>query len=157
MVIFFKSFPNKKIELDICWEMLKDIPEDQFRTSIKKIIAAKDEIYQSTNIVALIRKNAIIKNVLLAGEAWAEVLRTVSSIGSYGNPIFKEEIIFKAVECVGWRNICLSENIGVERAHFMKVYESLASKAKEDIVYSEGLTGKNERITDDRTNLIGVK
>lgn len=64
-------------------------------------------------------------------EAWEEVMRQVREIGSYGRPEFSHEIINRAVATVGWMNICLSEAPGVERGHFLRVYETFLRRERE--------------------------
>jgi len=144
MIVFSQSFPEKKYEANICWEMLKDIPDKQFISAIKKILATKEEIYKSTNIIALIRKNAIRNDIPVAGDAWGEVLSLVSSVGSYGSPVFSHSIIERAVKGIGWITICLSTNIGMERAHFLKIYDQLAERETKEVVLSEGLIENKE-------------
>jgi hypothetical protein len=52
----------------------------------------------------------------------------VASVGSYGTPTFDDVLTQKAVDCIGWRDICMSETIGVERAHFIKAYNNLKQR-----------------------------
>ena len=144
MIVFSQSFPQKKYDASICWEMLKDIPDKQFISAIKKILATKEEIYQSTNIIALIRKNAIRNDIPVSGDAWAEVLSTVSSVGFYGSPRFSHSIIERAVSGIGWKTICMSQNISLERAHFLKIYDQLEKREIKDVVLSEGLIENKE-------------
>jgi len=58
-----------------------------------------------------------------ADRAWAEVLDAVRRWGRYREPTFSHAAITEAVAGVGWLAICDSEAIGVERAHFLKLYE----------------------------------
>lgn len=73
-----------------------------------------------------------------AEEAWGEVMRLVRRYGSYGKfntetmtynlPDFSSERISKCVSIMGWLNLCMSENPGVDRAQFMKMYDSLKKR-----------------------------
>ena len=141
MALFFQSFPNKVIDLNLCWEMLKDISDNQFVSSVKKIMATKEEICQSTNIIALIRKNAIRHDLPLSAEAWAEVLSSVSRFGCYDyhRVEFSNSAIKRAVDGIGWKSICMSENIGIERAHFFKIYDQIIQREEKETLLSEGL------------------
>lgn len=113
----------------LMYNMLADLTAEQFLKGVKIFCLKHKEIYPNTNIIAYIREYAFIdQNRLSAAEAWGEVICQVESIGYYGKPVFSTPIIEKAVKCVGWRNICMSENIGVERAHFMRAYESLIDR-----------------------------
>jgi hypothetical protein len=64
-------------------------------------------------------------------QKWLEVLEAVKKYGSYneGQALASlDETTRQAVKTIGYRTICLSEKIGVERAHFFKIYNSIAKK-----------------------------
>jgi hypothetical protein len=50
-------------------------------------------------------------------------------VGHAGKPEFSSPLIAKAVDTLGWRTICLSDNVAIERAHFMQVYSGLVAKS----------------------------
>lgn len=54
--------------------------------------------------------------------AWAEVLEQVAMTGYYRIPTFSHPAIAAAVDAMGWRNICISEDQMADRAHFLKLY-----------------------------------
>lgn len=122
------TFPDKALDLDVYWELLGDIDDGVFLLAIKDLCSTTREIYPNTNMIALIREKGMSRNKLTAGEAWAVVLGEVSRTGSYGYPRFDDPIVAKAVDCIGWRTICLSTMIGVERSHFIKVYDQLKER-----------------------------
>ena len=64
-------------------------------------------------------------------EAWQTVLSEVERVGHAGKPEFDSPLIAKAVETLGWRTICLSDNVSIERAHFMQVYSGLVAKERD--------------------------
>lgn len=66
-------------------------------------------------------------------EAWGQVLKQIGSVGYYSKPSFDSPLITKAVNAMGWQSLCLSENQVADRAHFVKVYEQLLSRAEEDL------------------------
>lgn len=69
------------------------------------------------------------------GEAWEKVLKAVWHWGSYEPEKAMEsldELTRAAVKRVGYRDICMSENVAVERANFRMVYETLAARKKQD-------------------------
>ena len=129
--VLLQAFPNRKLDSGVLYAFLKDIPDQEFLKGITEIITTQKELYPDTNIIALIREKSLVKPQLVAGEAWAIVLRGVSSVGSYGYPKFDNSLIDKAVDAIGWINICRSENIAIERAHFLKIYDVLAQREKE--------------------------
>jgi hypothetical protein len=133
MGILAKSFPEKEMDFDILWSLLFDLKDDDFIKAIGSLIATKTEINRATNIIALIREFAEEKKAT-AGEAWGEVLREVGRVGSWGIPKFSDPLIQSAVECVGWQAICSSEEIMIERAHFLKIYDSIAQRRRIEVI-----------------------
>ena len=47
-------------------------------------------------------------------------------------PKFKDPLIQKAVDIMGWKELCLSENQVADRAHFMKIYDKLVERKCEE-------------------------
>lgn len=132
MSVLVESFPSKEMNLELIWTFVQDIPTDKFINSINRIITSKEDINSATNIIALIRKEALISDKKSAEMAWSEVLDKVRSVGYYGSPEFSSEEIKKSVECIGWKTICLSECIGVERAHFFRAYDGIVLRLEKN-------------------------
>lgn len=65
-------------------------------------------------------------------EAWEEVLREANRCGDWDTPRFSHPLIERAVRAVGFRAIQYSEALGVERAHFLRVYEALRTRAMQE-------------------------
>jgi hypothetical protein len=133
------AFPNRIFDNDFMWDYLNDLDDEEFLTAIQKVISSSKELYPGSNIIAIVRENAKVGKRLSAGEAWGLVLREVSLTGSYGVPKFVDPLVARAVEAVGWRHICLSENIMVERAHFLKIYDTLDIREKQEATYLPSL------------------
>lgn len=69
----------------------------------------------------------------LPGEAWEEVVKQMKIIGYTGKPQFSHELIEKTVQAMGgWINLCQSTEGMVDRAHFIKIYESYRSRHMEE-------------------------
>lgn len=68
-------------------------------------------------------------------EGWEQVMR---AIRRYGNYRYKEALdsmsplTKKVVERLGFTELCMSENISVDRANFRMIYETLAEREKKD-------------------------
>ena len=152
-VLLVKSFQDKQMDKGILWEFLKDLTDEEFSKAIKEIISSTDEINKSTNVVAMIRTKALCGEQKTAGEAWEEVLNLVQRIGSYSYPsYFSSEAVKKSVNAIGWRQICLSETPMVERAHFLKIYETISEREKNKI-----LSKPIKLLISDTTKQIGHK
>jgi len=68
--------------------------------------------------------------VKTSGEAWEDVRMAVRKYGFYQpeealNSL--DPLTRQAVQSIGFQTICMSES-GVERAHFLKIYETLAKR-----------------------------
>lgn len=66
-----------------------------------------------------------------ASKAWEEVTRAIRTHGSYNveralNSMSKD--VRGIVKSIGFREICLSEDLMVERAHFMKMYKEISER-----------------------------
>jgi hypothetical protein len=86
--------------------------------------------------VAEIRE-AVLKveqpNLPLPAEAWEEVIRQMRDIGYVGTPKFSHPLIEKAVQAMGgWISLCQSEDGMVDRAHFLKIFESYKNRHVEE-------------------------
>ena len=141
----FPSLPLTEEKLTIWGEMLADLTDEQFIQGIKSFCLAHKEIYPNTNVIAHIRDYALRDlSEKTAGEAWLEVLREIYRAGSYGTPSFSNPEIKRAVECVSWKDICQSETIGVERAHFMRTYDELIDRDKFNAVTRSDLSASKD-------------
>ncbi len=91
---------------------------------------------------------------LTAGEAWTEVLRAISKWHYYGKPEFSSELVKRSVEAIGWQTVCTTETIGVERAHFMRIYEQLVGREHERMRMLPEVRKLLERLTVEPAKLI---
>ena len=124
IALLLTLFPEKKISLEILWPYLNILTDEQFEGAVNYIISNEVEVRKSTNLIALILNTVREMHVDTGGEAWAEVLEQISSVGSWGTPSFSDSEISRSVTAIGWKNICLSTNISMERAHFFKIYDA---------------------------------
>lgn len=79
-------------------------------------------------------------------EAWSEVMRAIREHGSYRAPVFSCAAIAQAVDTIGWRNICMSEEIGVERAHFYRTYQTYRDRAVKHVDIAALVAGKGAEL-----------
>lgn len=128
------SYPNfKSLEdpqgLELWYRNLCDIPQELLETAVGK--------YISTNVfppsIAQLRQYAM---EIVTGQdtknettAWSLVQRAIRNYGSYREQealewIKKEDQIAGLVaQRIGFKDLCLSENIIADRAHFQKAYQ----------------------------------
>ena len=116
------------------YALMGDLSYDVCAVAIKK--------YMLTNkfppTVAEIRElasNIVNGDPLTWGESWERALAAVRKYGSYNKAEALESldtITRKCVESIGYMELCMSENIMVERAHFQKVFEVFAKREQTD-------------------------
>ncbi len=66
-----------------------------------------------------------------ATEGWNEVLEQIRTVGYIGTPQFSNAITARVVKAMGWRELCASENVIADRAHFMRMYEQIAARGEQ--------------------------
>lgn len=65
--------------------------------------------------------------------AWGEVQDAISRVGMYLVPVFRNQAIQRAVNAIGWRDICTDDNLAATRARFLEAYRS----AREEVLSAE--------------------
>ena len=107
-----------------------------------------DTIVDFTEALKPMRERLLANLVMIAqipaptgAEAWGEFKREVHRTGYYGTPQFSHPLIQRAIDIMGWREMCLSEDPeGVLRGQFLKIYATLDQRENENRV---ALTGGN--------------
>ena len=131
----FRGLDIDSDEAQIMYRFLMDLKPAQFEKGIMKFCQIHKEIYPNTNVGAYIREYALIDELSYstAAEAWGQVNQALSKEGFYGSPtnIISDKYILKAINILGWNNMCKSPTVGVTRAHFIKVYEQLIAREKQ--------------------------
>lgn len=136
--VLMTAFPNFKPSVqtpEIYYRLLQDISSDELKAAVLHCVsepgrAFAPSIGEIRGAVGDLRKH--VANVPTSYEAWQEVLRQISDVGSYGSPQFSNPLIDSTVRALGWRNLCLSENQTADRARFVQCYEQLLSRAERD-------------------------
>jgi len=129
----YPKFEVDEVKVQVWYEMLGDLEYSVANIAIKKLIM------QNTfpPAIAEVRKAAIeisSPRGLTAAEAWGEVVKAVRNYGYYRG----EEALAslspttaQIVRYIGWREICMSEDIGVIRGQFLRMYEQIATREQE--------------------------
>lgn len=132
--------PNKQA-MAIWYEQLKDIPYKIAERELYNWISKE----KWSPKICDIRQACALKlngNIKSWGEAWEEVVNLIRKYGSYSIEEAYEdmdELTRKVVKQVGYFDICMSENVSVERANFRNIYEQEIEKKKKDLQSPEGL------------------
>lgn len=118
--------------MELWYRELQDIPFPVAEAALRKWVSTNK---WSPSIAELREVCATVSNGEIPGwgDGWEQVLKAIRKYGLYnigGALNSLDPLTRQAVERVGFREICMSENISVERANFRMVYESLAERKK---------------------------
>lgn len=133
-------------------EMLSDIPPQILEAAVKKLIMTNKFLPS----IAEIRETAYGIKGTISGtaapdesEAWGEVIKAVRSVGYYGKPKFSHEAITVTVNNIGWQDICMTTNEGMNtlRSQFKRAYQLAAQRQKDNRDNAVlGISPNNEKL-----------
>lgn len=131
------AFPHAQITEDtlrVYVAALADIPLDVLEVAANQCLA-ECEFFPT---VARLRDTALSLTTDLERQptpfaAWGEVVEAIRRVGFYREPTFSTPLTAKAVSIMGWKELCLSDNQVADRAHFVKVYEQLLHRQKQEV------------------------
>lgn len=126
-------------QVEAYFELLKDIPLPVLKEAATR--ALMENQYPTIPPIGVIRKHAVdvlIGESLTAEEAWGKVIQAVRIYGYTANirDVLESlpDPVARAVETIGWLQICDSTNPEVLRAQFRGAFEKMAAKeAKENL------------------------
>lgn len=117
-------------EVAIWRSVLADIPYELAEAAVHYLIATHPYPPQPADLRATIAELTLPPDAkMTAAEAWKLVLQEVRRVGYYGRPSLPP-LVQDAVDCLGWREICTSEEPEVVRAHFFRVFTELQDRAR---------------------------
>ena len=133
------AWPGKQImpgrfEINLWYKALSDLDYQICQMALMEIIT---QSVFPPSIAELRKKCAEYTSapVKSSGEAWEEVRLMVRKYGYYREEealSSMDDLTRQAVKGVGFREICMSTNIAVERAHFLRLYDALVERKKQD-------------------------
>jgi hypothetical protein len=140
------AYPQRQLELgtlNVYAEHLIDLDFAAARAAVSEILT-ESRFFPT---IAEIRQKVFERRCGLpsAEEAWEEVMRGIRDVGSYGMPRWSTPELARTVDAVGWLNICLSETPGVERGHFLRIYEALRERSLHEANSGSLRIGAGER------------
>ena len=140
--------------------MLSDIPPQILEVAVKKLIMTNKFLPS----IAEIRETAYGIKGTISGtatpdesEAWGEVVKAIRSVGYYGKPKFSHEAITAAVNNIGWQDICMTPNEGMNtlRSQFRRAYQLAAQRQKDNRDNAVlGISPSNEKLKRLTGNLV---
>ena len=152
------SLDDNRLRLYV--EMLSDIPPSILEASVKKLIMTNKFLPS----IAEIRETAYGIKEIISGtaapdesEAWGEVIKAIRSVGYYGKPKFSHEAITVAVNNIGWQDICMTTNEGMNilRSQFRRAYQLSVERQKDNRDNAVlGISPNNEKLKQLTGNLV---
>jgi hypothetical protein len=95
--------------------------------------------------------------------AWEEVVANMREVGRDGIPYWTNGHIHRAVKSMGWYDICMSENIGITRSAFIKLYSEILDELRQNLIIhavlpelEEGSIGRDKKALAVRFNQDGT-
>jgi len=137
----YPKFEVDDLKVQVWHEMLGDLDYAVANMAVKKLIM------QNTfpPAIAEVRKAAAeLTNPenLTSSEAWGEVTSAIRNYGYYreGEALASMSLTTaQVVRYMGWREICMSEDIGVIRGQFLRMYEAYAAKERQDALLPDSM------------------
>lgn len=135
LVVLQRNWPDRTIleGTEDLWAMvLDDVSYEAAMFAVKLRLKSDNAFFPTPGEIRTVLIEAIM-GLPSPEEAWAEVMWAIREHGSYREPLFSCEAICQSVRALGWRNICMSEKIGVEQAHFFRTYQTYRDRAVKNV------------------------
>ena len=136
--------------IEVYYQDLRDLPADllfaaatKARTNASRNLAFAPSTGEIRRAAAEILRS--VRGVPSSYQAWQEVVRAMVDVGSYGTPSWSHPLIGQAVDALGWRNLCMSENAVADRARFIQAYEQLAERNETEMMEPPAVRGYIEQ------------
>lgn len=102
--------------------MLADLPFEEAKAAVTRLVQTSKWF----PAISEIRERVAESRCALDPPelAWGEVQKAISRVGAYHQPLFENPAVQCAVNAIGWRNICLDENLSATRARFIDAYRA---------------------------------
>ena len=140
---FYNDDSDKEAVVNLWHMMFKDVAYEALTAAVKMYISEGRFVPTIADINSkLAGLKKIGRNELEADEAWGEVVAAMRYYGSYNETGALEsmsELTRKVIKSMGFRSLCLSENIVADRAHFLKMYQIAQERKKQDDILPESV------------------
>lgn len=124
----------------IWYELLKDLPYELANIAIQRHMATN----KFPPTVAEIRAAAVesVYRPVDWSDGWEQFRKAVSKYGYYQQEAALnslDDLTRRVVKRLGWKELCMSENIMQDRANFRMVYEQEAGRREKETALPKGL------------------
>ena len=152
----FKSDDDMGRTIVVWYSLLSDLSYEVLEAAIQKhILQSGNSYFPSINEIRTKATEIVTPESSTAAEAWGEIVKAIQKYGL----IRQEEALSslkpltrKVTECVGFRTICTAEeeSIGVVRGQFLKMYDQISTRQRQDALLPEGLREKIREIANSK-------
>lgn len=135
-----KLLPNEQA-MTLWYNQLQDIPYKVAEATLNKWVAIEKWSPSIADIRQLATElvNGATKDW---GDGWEQVEKAIRRYGIYRETEALEDmddLTRQAVKRLGFKNLCLSDNMQADRANFRMIYEQLAERKEKDAQIPERL------------------
>lgn len=132
--------PNEQA-MELWYRQLCDIPYNLAEVALNKWVATNK---WSPSIADIRRMSLEVKEGSRPdyGEGWEQVMRAIRQYGVYREEEAlqsMDEVTRQCVKQMGFKNICMSENITADRANFRMIFENMAERKRNEAQLPETL------------------
>ena len=148
----FDCFQGEKLDIAIkLWnEMFKDIPYPIIEVAVQKLML------ESPHPPTIADVNRRIAEIIMpkeddAATAWGEVLKAIRLYGYSRESDALASLPERAAmvaRMMGWQEICASEEPGVTRGQYLRMYDSIAARDRNEAMLPESLKQKIHEIAE---------
>jgi len=119
-------------------ELFDDVPFEVAKLALKKLMLTNTfppsvaELRQAVMDITTPESERIT-----AAEAWGMVSHAIRDYGSYREREGLESlppVVRKTAEYIGWRELCLSEEGEILRAQFMRMFQQVSERRREEVL-----------------------
>lgn len=152
-VAAFPSYHDRDMvpTADLWLELLGHLPFEVAKAAMIKVLATAQYFPTPAQILAAV---ATIQPQDLPDPemAWQEVLDQIRRVGYLGQPAWSHPAVGQAANALygGWAQLCQSlmvETLGVDRAHFMRLFEAFTKKEREGLTLPPEVRRLTEKLT----------
>jgi hypothetical protein len=154
----YEKFDYDKDKVMLWAAMLADYPCRVVQIASMTVIAKSPYPPKLSDIIAALREITTPESdKTTAAEAWGEVMKALGSYGIYRADEAMQSFspkTQKVVKYIGYREICNCEELSVMRGQFLKMFEQIVAKDKQDRLLPAALKKEIQQLADSKS-LIG--
>lgn len=142
--------------IKIWYQLLQDMSYEQLNVAIQKHMLTN----KFPPTIAELREAAVSCMVERKdwSDGWEQARRAIRKFGYYQQEeafASMDEITRKVVKRLGWKEMCMSENLMQDRANFRMIYEQEQKRVEEKAVLPAGLRDQIEKMQGETVKAIG--